>query len=620
MEILKSDFLRSLPEIKKALLDADCIAIDAEFTGLTPPGHHFLQSDSLNDRYAKWRQVVKHYSIIQYGVCAFKKTGESSYSAKPFNFYIFGGDTPDTASNRNFLCNASSLQFLREHQFDFNKLIDGGIPFYNFSETVSQSRAAGGKQTTIVSRSNLIDVSTLPNVQKKFVRMLKANINSWLQNGRTRTPLLVQVSNSFYRRIVHTVTQDPTYNGFLQARNRDTKHMQIFKLTEVEKRNNRNRVHASIKHELNFRVIIEYIKAANCPVILHNGILDLCHTIDQFWEYLPEQIHEFKQTALEMWPCIVDTKYLAEAHPLLKRCFDTTSLLPLYNTIVEEMKSSSIQIEIAHGYDRYAYDSNAQHEAGYDAYMTGTVFIGLFHYIKEREEDETETTPEEGKSEVESSEEEEEDDDEDEEEEEEEEEEKEEGKSSLMMESLVPYCNRLFQMRNDIPFINLEGVDVLPEVDIPNRFYLTNIPTGLSNMAICALYPELVPLGIHWVNPNTAWLIVRHENKIELAKEGQLGAAAIAPFLPDGQHAEAGSLLNITPEAANMELFSYNSWRADARFNPNPGTTSTKENAVNVDSPTSVEQMSTATESPGVISDDAVTLEGTQSSMDHGTD
>lgn len=33
MEVLKSDFEKTLPVIKEALLDADFISVDAEFTG-----------------------------------------------------------------------------------------------------------------------------------------------------------------------------------------------------------------------------------------------------------------------------------------------------------------------------------------------------------------------------------------------------------------------------------------------------------------------------------------------------------------------------------------------------------------------------------------------------------
>lgn len=180
MEILKQDFVRSLPEIKKALLEADCISIDAEFTGmnettcsvqrgryilifsfypigLMTSGHHFQHSDDMNDRYRKMRQAAREFSIIQYGVCAFKKVDDHHYTAKPFNFFIFGGDTEGMTSQRTFLSNASSLQFLREHKFDFNKLIDGGIPFYNYSETGIESKGYRGTTRTVINRQNHID-------------------------------------------------------------------------------------------------------------------------------------------------------------------------------------------------------------------------------------------------------------------------------------------------------------------------------------------------------------------------------------------------------------------------------------------------------------------------------
>ena len=41
--------------------------------------------------------------------------------------------------------------------------------------------------------------------------------------------------------------------------------------------------------------------------------------------------------------------------------------------------------EIADGYDRYSEDEDAQHEAGYDAFMTGSIFIGFARFILECE-------------------------------------------------------------------------------------------------------------------------------------------------------------------------------------------------------------------------------------------
>jgi hypothetical protein len=90
--------------------------------------------------------------IVQYGVCAFKKTPQG-YVAKPFNFYIYGGDNDNIQSQRTFLSNASSLSFLRSNHFDFNKLIDQGIPFYNYTEEGSVYTTSGGFD--VIGRQNI---------------------------------------------------------------------------------------------------------------------------------------------------------------------------------------------------------------------------------------------------------------------------------------------------------------------------------------------------------------------------------------------------------------------------------------------------------------------------------
>ncbi|CAO3593924.1 unnamed protein product [Absidia cylindrospora] len=165
MEILKKDFVASLPTICETLLDADFISIDAEFSGLSTPNVKFNNLDNAQYRYNKVRQHIQAFMIVQYGVCAFKKT-ETGYVAKPFNFYVFGGDTDNVASNRNFLSNASSLSFLRSNNFDFNKLIDEGIPFYNYTEESGLYTTSGGRD--IISRHNIVDESTLNKANKGF--------------------------------------------------------------------------------------------------------------------------------------------------------------------------------------------------------------------------------------------------------------------------------------------------------------------------------------------------------------------------------------------------------------------------------------------------------------------
>ncbi len=176
MEVLKSDFEDRLPFIREALIDADFIAIDTEFTGqisksqiaflntqitklafvgLNTPDIQFQHGDELSTRYNKLKGCVQEFTVIQYGVCAFKKdptTGD--YIVKPFNFYIFGADTADVHSRRIFSATPSSLAFLRSNKFDFNKLIEEGIPFYNLSEESSMFQSTQG--TNVMNRRSVI--------------------------------------------------------------------------------------------------------------------------------------------------------------------------------------------------------------------------------------------------------------------------------------------------------------------------------------------------------------------------------------------------------------------------------------------------------------------------------
>jgi hypothetical protein len=91
-------------------------------------------TDSLYQRYDKIRRSVEKFSVVQYGVCTFKRQPDGTFVAKPHNFYIFGGDNDNIMTKRAFSCLTSSIKFLRDNKFDFNKWIEYGIPFYNFSE------------------------------------------------------------------------------------------------------------------------------------------------------------------------------------------------------------------------------------------------------------------------------------------------------------------------------------------------------------------------------------------------------------------------------------------------------------------------------------------------------
>lgn len=119
-----------LKSLDAELRSAAFLAIDTEFTGLQNGSDFRLFAlDTPAERYKKIKEGSKSFLVIQFGLCIFlydKKM--KAYKSKSYNFYIFPNSsgisgTPDP----KFLSQASSITFLSNNGFDFNKLFREGV-------------------------------------------------------------------------------------------------------------------------------------------------------------------------------------------------------------------------------------------------------------------------------------------------------------------------------------------------------------------------------------------------------------------------------------------------------------------------------------------------------------
>ncbi len=145
-----------------------------------------------------------------------------------------------------------------------------------------------------------------------------------------------------------------------------------------------------------FRLIVQYKK----PLIFHNGYSDLLFMYEKFYEPLPDTYAEFKRNINELFPLIYDTKHMSLASKKVNRdmkdMFDSTVLESLFNSLSREVSKKcalympSIKhsaasadygraicffvVSIARLYDlSFCSALKARpHEAGYDAFMTGS--------------------------------------------------------------------------------------------------------------------------------------------------------------------------------------------------------------------------------------------------------
>lgn len=248
----------------------------------------------------------------------------------------------------------------------------------------------------------------------------------------------------------------------------------------------------------------------------------------------------------------------------------------LYPPITRQDTYFIICIVMGEGYNRYTGDGNdVEHEAGYDAYMTGVIYLGFIAFVHENNT-EVEQTNKRKRSLSETSEEESESDDDDDEEDTEkkdstDDDSSEDGEVSndqddkdpniFMDKDITPYYGKIYLMRCDIPYIDLKGEEPVNLVTYPNKFFLHNIPSGFTNSAIEKVYPNILPIAVSWVNDNNAWIILRDEAKIPQVKLGVLGLSAVHCFLPGCSRQTEGEAYGITKEAGKMELISHEQWK-----------------------------------------------------------
>lgn len=145
---------------------------------------------------------------------------------------------------------------------------------------------------------------------------------------------------------------------------------------------------------------------------------------------------------------------------------------------------------MAEGFNRYTGDGNdVEHEAGYDAYMTGVIYLAFIAFIREKDQETGNShlkrkrslseADEESESEEESEDDEkdvkEEDnakdeakkdtaDDESSEESGEASDDEDKPTSIFLDKSITPYYGRIFLMRSDIPYIDLKGEEQVGEL------------------------------------------------------------------------------------------------------------------------------------------------------------
>uniref|UniRef100_A0A7N8XHF7 Poly(A)-specific ribonuclease PARN n=1 Tax=Mastacembelus armatus TaxID=205130 RepID=A0A7N8XHF7_9TELE len=492
MEVTRKNYKDCLNTVYSAIEEADFLAIDGEFSGISDgPNVSALTNglDTPEERYTKLKKHSMDFLLFQFGLCTFTyDQTKSKYITKPFNFYIFPKPFNRTSPDIKFICQSSSIDFLASQGFDFNKVFCHGIPYLNQEQEAQlreqteerRNQHANGVGTpSYISPSSSKGPAHVPEEHRDFINRVIEKVEALFANSEKTLDL--EPCTGFQRKLIYQTLNWKFPKG-LHVETMETekkeRYIQVSKVDEEERRRREQQKLEREQEELNdavgFSRVIHAISKSGKLVVGHNMLLDVMHTIHQFYCPLPEDLLDFKEVTMCVFPRLLDTKLMASTQPF-KELITNTSLAELEKQLKESPFKSP---QVAEGFPSYNTAQEQLHEAGYDAYITGLCFISMANYLGSF------LTP---------------------------------PKAYISPRSklIEPFFNKLFLMRIiDIPYLNITGPDLQPKRD--HVLYVT-FPKEWKTSDLYQLFSAFGNIQVSWIDDTSAFVSLSQTDQVQIA-------------------------------------------------------------------------------------------------------
>ncbi|EFN61018.1 Poly(A)-specific ribonuclease PARN [Camponotus floridanus] len=467
MEVTCLNFQDVLSELDSIIQNATFLSIDGEFTGLNS-GPDAGPFDTPAQYYAKLRAGSMDFLLVQFGLSTFTYDSQTDkYFQRSYNFYVFPKPLNRHAPDCRFMCQTSSIAFLANQDFDFNKLFKYGIPYLSANEEEKLVKRLEEKQK-IKEEYNQALIPISDN-DKPQIEEICSRIEDFLASDAEE--ITIDKCNAFMRRLVYQEAKIRWPNKVrVESKVENTWHCLSIqkagtKEEEEEKENQkREKEKLEIKQAVGFSSLLKKIVESEKIIVGHNMLLDLCHIVHQFFTPLPNDYIEFKILIHNLFPSLLDTKVICQSQQFKEHV--TSSNLNVLLDIMSKSPFSIPDVEPVEGYS-YSVSTEKSHEAGYDAYITGLCFIALSNYLGTLQKSKNAT---------------------------------------VLVDSplLNPFLNKLPIARlKDFPYVNLVGKDPNPSRD--HVFHIT-FPKEWKHTDISQLFSPFGGGYISWLSDTSAYI------------------------------------------------------------------------------------------------------------------
>jgi poly(A)-specific ribonuclease len=391
MEVNANSFPHHLLGVLIAISEADFVSFDLELSGIPNrmQGRPRRQGrQTLEDRYLEAKAGAERHQILQVGfTCARFDYIENKYVLRPYNVNISPLVDERLDLEREFSFQSGAIAFLLKNGFNFN------LPFAEGVQYLSRDEAEVVKQIAYdrIDKKNIFEDMQLKPTDVDsldFLRRVRESIANWKESktlmslsitthtGLENAPEVAAISR-FEKRLVHQLlrAEYPELVGI--GRTDSIKIIDYDELREEDnKKRQKTRVKEQIVRQTGFRWVIEALARGNVepidpsyfakdltgmaialdydaiksklrnaalrirdqqPVLVgHNMFTDLVYLYRTFIGALPDTLDKFCDAIHQLFPRIVDTKYLAthdggdlNASPTLEEIAEGLSTQPL---------------------------------------------------------------------------------------------------------------------------------------------------------------------------------------------------------------------------------------------------------------------------------------------------
>ncbi|XP_077755172.1 poly(A)-specific ribonuclease PNLDC1 isoform X3 [Canis aureus] len=371
MDVGADEFEQSLPLLQELVLGADFVGLDIEFTGLRSNLSRPQQIslfDLPSEWYLKTRHSVQQFTICQIGLSVFSSIeGESNkYVAHSCNFFLF--PTTFGILDSEFSFQASSVQFLNQYGFDYNKFLKNGIPYMNEEQEkkIKHNILTGNWRV----RSSL---------DKDQIKVVIDEVTRWLDLAEEGDWMTLPGIAGFQAFEVQLVLRQALPDIWTVLRDQGIIVKKVSKQHRWYLENTSCDRESCWKEKIllsarGFSVFFQMLVKAQKPLVGHNMMMDLLHLHEKFFRPLPESYDQFKLNIHNLFPILIDTKNVTKdiwKELNFPRVSNLSEVYEVLNSDLNPTKNSGPVVIHASKCEKYV-ETKYPHEAAYDAFLCGS--------------------------------------------------------------------------------------------------------------------------------------------------------------------------------------------------------------------------------------------------------